>query len=448
MNDDKHYTKRRIGKFTADTLITLVTRIFQLVLGIGVFIIIARILGPQLKGVYSLAILLPSLLVSFGSFGIGQASVFYIGRKKYPPKEIFVTNAILSFFLGITGFLIGLMIVVFFGSSLFPGVEKGYLILALFLIPLQLCFSILNRFLLGMQKIKEFNLATIVQLFAFLILLSIVLLALKLGVKAAIVAYILSCFTGILISFYLAKKTIRPFGWCFNKSYTKDAFTYGFKVYLGNAIGFLRYKINIFLVSVFLNPVAVGFYSVAGEIAERIWLISQSAGLVLFPRVSSETDEKRLKELTPIVCRNVLLITLVGAIFLFLVGRLLIILLYSERFLKSVLPFRVLLIGAVTMSGGKVLSNDLYGRKKPELNIYINSVTVILNVVLNILWISKYGITGAAWATSVSYTVAFVIMTVVYSKISGNRISDIIFPKKVDFFLYKNLISSVYSAHR
>ena len=439
---------KSIGKFTADTLITITTRVLRLFLGIGIFVIIARILGPELKGVYSLAILLPSLLVSFGTFGIGQASIFYIGSRKYPPNDIFATNIMLSFFLGIVGFSIGLIIIIFFSSSLFPEVEKGYLILALFLIPLQLCFTVLNQFLLGLQKIKEFNLASILQVFAFLISLSIFLLVFNMGVSAAIIAYVLSYLVGIGASVYLTKQSILSFGWCFNKSYAKDAFTYGFKIYLGNAIGLFRYKVNIFLVNAFLDPIAVGLYVAAVEISERIWLISQSAGLVLFPRVSSETDEKKLKELTPIVFRNVLLVTFIGAVFLFFIGRFLILLLYSEKFLDSVLPFQIFLIGVVAMSGGKVLSNDLYGRKRPELNIYINSITLMLNVILNILWISKYGIVGAAWATSISYIVSALSKTFVYCKISENKIRDMIFFNKSDFVIYKNLIRSVYLIRR
>jgi O-antigen/teichoic acid export membrane protein len=436
---------KSIRKFTADTLITITTRVLQLFLGIGIFVIIARILGPELKGVYSLAILLPSLLVSFGTFGIGQASIFYIGSRKYPPKDIFATNIILSFFLGIVGFLIGLIIIIFFSSALFPEVEKGYLILALFLIPLQLCFTVFNRFLLGLQKIKQFNIVSILQVLAFLIFLSIFLLF-KAGVSAAIIAYVSSYLVGIAVSVYLAYQNISDFHWHFNKLYACDAFTYGFKISLGNAIGTFRYKINIFLVNAFLDPIAVGLYVAAVEISEKIWLISQSAGLVLFPRVSSETDKKKLKELTPLVCRNVIFVTLLGAFFLLFAGRFLIVLLYSDKFLDSVLPFQILLVGVVAMSGGKVLSNDLYGRNRPELNIYINSITIILNIILNILWISKYGIIGASWATSISYIVSFLSKASVYARISGNRIRDLILPGKIDFIMYRDLICRVFGA--
>ena len=429
-----------MGKFTIDTSITFVTRILQLLIGLGSSVIIARVLGPRGNGIYSLAILLPALLVIFGNFGIGQSSIFYVGKKKYSAKEILANDIIFSFLLGILGFLVGLIVILFLSDSIFPNVDKMYLFLALFLVPVRFFVSFVSYLLLGLQKIKEFNFINILQSFIFLVLISIFLLALKLSIKATIIANVLSFFIGAIALFYLAKRIIGNFYLHFNKSYFKDAFRYGVKVYLGNIIGFLHYRIDIFLVNIFLNPIAVGFYSVAVVLTEKIWLISQSAGTVLFPRVASETSDRNLKVFTPLICRNVLLIILVGAILLFFLSRWLIILVFSEKFLNSVLPFQILLIGAVTMGGWKILANDLYGRGKPELNIYISAMSVGLNVILNVIWIPKFGIIGAAWATSVSYSFAFVAIMIVYNKISGNNMKDILFVKKSDFKFYKNLI--------
>jgi O-antigen/teichoic acid export membrane protein len=195
----------------------------------------------------------------------------------------------------------------------------------------------------------------------------------------------------------------------------------------------------MFMVNIFLNPVAVGFYSIAVTLAEKIGLISESTGTILFPQVSSETNKERLNKFTPLVCRNTLFITMLCAIFLFLIGRWLIILLYSKEFSDSVLPFQILLIGSITISGWRILANDLYGRGKPLLNSYITGVSVIINIILNIIFIPKFGISGASWATAISYTIALIMITIVYSRISGNRITDILFVKKSDLKYYKNI---------
>jgi len=308
--------KKQIGKFTIDTSITVAARILKLVLGIGIAVVVARVLGPEGKGICALAILLPTLLVSFGNLGIGPASVFYIGKKKYAADDILGNSIVLALFLGAVGSIIGLLVICFYGSVVFPNVPNLFLILALSLVPLGLLSSFIRHVFLGLQRIGVFNFIRLLQVFVHLILVLVLLLIFKLGVAAAIAAGILAVLTAVITALYMGKKITGRVCLHFNGSYMKDAFTYGLKVYLGNVIGFLHYRIDMFLVNIFLDPFAVGLYSIAVVLTEKIWLVSQSAGTVLFPRVSSETNEKRLKEFTPRVCRNILLVTFMGAILL------------------------------------------------------------------------------------------------------------------------------------
>jgi len=428
-----------IGTFTKNTLITFVTRAVTVIFSIGITIIIARILGPGGQGIYSLAILLPTLLLIFTGFGINVASVFYIGKRKYSPKEVFGQNIIFTFLISIFAILIGLIIIFFFSDKLFPGVEKEYLFLALSLIPFALFFDLASSILLGLQKIKKYNIISFLQSLLFLILVGILLLGLRFGIVAAIFAQVFSyVLTGIIL-FFITKKETGGLLLKFNKQYFKNAFSYGFKVYLSSVFGFLHYRIDLFLINLFINPIAVGFYYAAVRLAEGIWLLSTSAATVLFPKVTSEEDSKQLKEFTPLVCRNVLFITFLIAILLFVFSHWIITLFYSEEFLDSVRPFQILLIGTLFTAGWRILANDIQGRGKPMLNTYIISFSTILNIILNIFWIPKWGIQGAAWATAVSYLTALIITVFVYGKISDNKIKDVIFFQKTDIRFYKNL---------
>jgi len=319
-------------------------------------------------------------------------------------------------------------------------VEKNYLFLALGLIPFNLFYELISSILLGMQEIKKYNAISFLQSFLFLFLVAVLLLGLKFGVTMIIFSQIFSFIIAGIILFFVAKKEIGTFVLKLNKNYIKDAFNYGMKNYLGGVLTFLHYRIDLFLVNLFINPIAVGFYYVAVRLAESIWLISNSAATVLFPKVASETNEKNLKEFTPLVCRNILFITFLIAILLLILSHLIITLLYSEKFLDSIYPFQILLIGTFFIAGWKILASDIAARGKPMLNTYIVGFSVILNIILNILWISKWGIAGAAWATTISYFSLLIITIFIYTKISGNKIKEIIFPQKSDFLFYKNIL--------
>ena len=428
-------------KFTKDTIVTFFTRIITAVFGIGVTIIIARVLGPEKQGIYSLAILLPTTLIIFTGLGVNVSSIFYIGRKKYSPSEVFGNNVFFSVFLSVFMILIGLAIIFFFADKIFPGVEKGYLFLALLLIPFNLFFDLISSILLGLQKIKEYNYISFLQSLLFLLLVAILVLGFKFEIKAVILTQIFSFIFGGTVLFFAVLKETKNLLLKINKNYFKDAISYGFKNYLGGILNFLHYRIDMFLINFFINPLAVGIYYIAVRLSESVWLVSQSAATVFFPKVVAETDGQRLKDFTPLVCRNILFITFLISIVLFVFSHWLIVSFYSESFLSSVRPFQILLVGTLFISGWRILANDIAAQGRPMLNTYIIGFSVLLNIILNILWIPKWGIEGAAYATVISYFLLFLVTIFLYARLSRNRIIDIVFPKKSDVALYKNFLT-------
>ena len=66
-----------------------------------------------------------------------------------------------------------------------------------------------------------------------------------------------------------------------------------------------------------------------------------------------------------------------------------------------------------------------------------------VTVVLDILLIPRYGISGAAAASSAAYGVMAVIQFVAYIRMSGNSIRDSLVIKAEDFRLYLDLAREV-----
>lgn len=429
-----------IGAFTKNTLITFITRIVTVILGLGTTVIISRVLGPEGQGVYSMAILLPSLLVIFCNFGITSSTVYFTARKKYLTSEIFGNNIILTLLISGLSFLIGILIIYFLKDQLFPGVKVEYLLLSLLFIPVSLYFDFISHILIGLQELKKYNTLSFFQGFILLVVTAYFLPFLNLGVKAAIIAQVVTfALVALPLTAYVYKKT-NGFSLKVNKNYLKDAFSYGSKSYVASIFTFLNYRINLFVINIFLNPVSVGFYAVAGKLSEGIWMLSLSAATVLFPRVASENDKNTIKEFTPIVCRNVLFITFLMVFVLFVFARPVIVSLYSAKFLESVKTFQILLVGALFVSGWRILANDLIAQGRPILNTYVTAASVILNIILTIILTPMWGLEGAAAAATTSYIFMFIVIAMIYIRISGNKLNDVIILKKSDYLLYKNIL--------
>jgi len=433
-------------KFIKDVGITFLTRIVCLIIGIAVSVIVARVLGPQGQGIYSLTILFPSMIITFTNLGIGRSTIYHIGKNTYALKDL--VGAILgsSFVISIVSILIGLIIVLFFSNSIFPGVPQIFLLLALLLIPLQLFSSqSLGGILLGIQKIREYNLIAIIQSLSMLALVSFFLIKLNSGIAGAIIASLLSSLLATIsasLCIFRRSENVHP-SFQYNKNIFSSLFNFGSKTYLNTVLSFLHLRVDQLMLNFFLNPLAVGFYVISVGIVEKLWLLSQAVSMVLYPKVASMKDEEQRKRFTPIVARNTLFITILGAFLLFLLSKWLILLLYSDKFLPSVAPLQILLIGVVAISVERVLVNDILARGKPMINTYITFVALVANITLNVIFIPKYGVIGAAWATNLTYTLNSVIKILVYCKLSGNSVSDVIIFKKSDIKLYLDALTAV-----
>jgi len=345
-----------------------------------------------------------------------------------------------SLALGAFSIITGLLIVFVFHDRVFPGISRCYLLLILALIPLDLFFTYTNMLLLGLQRIKEYNAISIAKTVAFLGLIAIALWGLRTGITGAILANIMATLLADVLLLFKAKRVANGISFQLNKAYIKESFLYGIKAQLSNILSFLYLRLDIFLIGALMSPLAVGYYSVAVGIAEKLWLIPQSASTVLFPKVASEKDEKRRKEFTPLVSRTNLFVTSLGALAVYFLSRWMILFLFSKAYLPAVRPLQILLPGIVVTSGSMALGNDLAARGKPILNAYCNMIAVIVNLGLNLIWIPKFGIEGAAWATSVSYGIAFIGRILLYCRISGNRWTVVVFPQRGDWTIYRRTV--------
>src|SRR4030042_3506872 len=221
-----------MGNFTKNTLITFITRIITAFFTVLITAVMARVLGPGGQGIYSLAIFFPTILLIFTSLGINPASVFFIGRGKYSQKEIFVNNIILNAGISIFTIFVWLIIIFFFSEKFFPGIDKKYLFLVLYLIPLTLFFDLGCQVLLGLQKIRKYNFISLLQGFVSLVLVLILLLGFRFGITAAIFAQIFTFLVVIVGVFLMAIKETGGVSLRLNKEYLKESFWYGIKIQL------------------------------------------------------------------------------------------------------------------------------------------------------------------------------------------------------------------------
>jgi O-antigen/teichoic acid export membrane protein len=96
------------------------------------------------------------------------------------------------------------------------------------------------------------------------------------------------------------------------------------------------------------------------------------------------------------------------------VSKELIICLASEKYAGAVTFSYMILLGSMLIGLSNVLNAGLYLRKKVSIMFFINMIAVIINILLNLILLPKYGVTGAAVSTLLA-SIALIILTTIIS---------------------------------
>jgi len=418
----------------------LLTNVLAATALLGTAVLTARVFGPGGRGEYSLATLFVLLVVTLGSIGLGAAATYHAARGTSPRSVAFGNPTALALLLG-SALAVGCAGVIWIGDLTFRSVPKADLALASIAIPFLLAVLVIQSVYQGFRSFREFNLITMAQAALPLPLIGIAIL-LGGAVRAAIVATVgasVLLFVGVVA--YARQST--AIAWRLRLPYVRSLASYGIRAHPANVLAFLGYRLDVFLVAGFKGAAAVGLYGAGVVIAEALWMPSQAISTALFPTIATERTESARRSITPLVARNTLWLTTILAGILFVVAAPVVDLLYSSGFSASAGVVRILAPGIVVFSAARVLGNDIAARGRPLVNSVVAAVSVVCNIALNVLLIPRYGIDGAAWSSTASYSLLFIATAAVYWRIAQVPLRVLVLPSREDGARYMRLVKRI-----
>ena len=416
-------TQSRYKELTGHIGAAMLRQVAGLLLSFALGVMLARLLGPEGNGRYAMAMLLPALVLNFLNMGIPAANVYFLGSRRVSLRQ--ALRASVRFWVVICGFGIpsAVVFVLVFGDTLFKGVGLVQLFTALLLFPIALLQNFYLSLLHGKQEFTAYNKALLVSPSAALILVFVAVFLLDLEVSGALSGVITAQLIGMIFVVLMVHKRVRSeASELTSRAYSKPCITYGIKAHLSNILTFLNYRIDIFLVNYFLNPLSTGVYVVAVNIAERMWILSQSVSFVLLPRLSELHKTKEgSRGLAQTLAKVVFLVTLVAIGILAVLSKPFIVFFFGLKYAGAAGALLWLLPGIAFGNLSRVLSNDIAARGRPELNTYVAALEVGINIAANVILIPKMGINGAALATTLAYSCDAAVKVAVFSHLNRSK---------------------------
>ena len=409
--------------FLKKSVATFVTQIVLMFISMATGIIVARVLGPEIKGQAALLGNLTQILFMCGSLGLGSAFSFFVAKRKYPFRQIMTLALLCALLFGTmvnAGFYLSWPLHV----SMWKGIPSNLVILTTILSILYIYSLYLVRILVGHGRIYSMNIASSVSTVTNFIAVGFFLLIWPLGLRGVVTALWLAAIAQLGFLAWALKNDLRPAP-CLEFDFLRRTFAYGIKAHALLIINFLNYRLDIFLLQYLTGDTAeVGYYSLAVGMAELMWMVPNSAVAPLFSGVAQSDGENR-SVITIRTCRWSLIflaVLAVGGIFL---GRPFLRLLYGTAYLPSFGLFLWLLPGICLFPLFKLLIIDLAARGFPGYGTIASAIALVVNIGANIFLIPQFGGKGAAMATSISYSIMSCMSLMFFMRATGYTVKEI-----------------------
>jgi O-antigen/teichoic acid export membrane protein len=412
---------------------------FMLVLfGFATGIITARLLGPHDRGLFTLLVMLPQTLVNFAKMGIAQANVYYVRKRGISVSTVASNSLVLCLTVSVV-----LLAACWFGGDWFvtpftKGARSTYVWMALALIPFVLIESYFMSILQAVEAFGAYNMQSIYKAVLGFVAVAFALLVLHGRLWEALVSQVV-VLTATNLWLLIQVYRVAPFGLRWDGTVGRGTLSFGAKSYLQTLAAHLHYRIDLYLIALLLNPEQVAFYSIAVNMTNPILQIPDAIGTVIFPKLAGSSDDAAHAR-TAVTCRHTLFATIIAAIVYATVGSQVMLLFYGHRYAPAIPPMLMMLPGIIMISLYQILTRNFTSRNRQQVNIIAAAVALGVNTSMNLLLIPRFGILGAAMSTAVSYTLAALMLLVVFVRESDSSFRSAVLIDAEDLARYPRML--------
>lgn len=433
----------------------LAARIGQVVCGAVSGVIVARVLGAEGQGRYSLSLAVAMLAAALLNGGIGLAAVPLLRRGELP--LIWVLRAQMGWVAAAATLLFVLSLPLTVWRPDWSVVHLGWtgglaLLVALGAAAL-IAFDIGVYNLLAAGRLLAGTALNFGRAVCQLVCLAALASAGRLDLDAALCVYSVTQLGAALVLLRMLgrQKGVTAAGGPLGGTATVSAAAVDRPAAIAwrlvrtgapgqfSAVASLLYlRLNLALLTAWHGPSAAGIYSVAALVAELLWHLPASLSPLLVyssadPVAPRARDERAARAV------HLSVVTTAGAAVLLVVAApRLLPRVCGQEYTGAVAPLLALLPGTVVYAAGAVLAGDFIGRGRPSWNAQASLLTLAVNLVAAVLLIPRAGAIGAAWAATAAYTVGGAWMVVRFRRATGLAWRQLLLPAPARFFGHRS----------
>ena len=404
--------------FVKQVLALYVTRIVLIGIGLATTVVVARILGPEGRGLYAVAMAIGAIGVQCGTLGLHTANSHF-GAKDPGSVRLLLGNSIaVSAAVGVAA--LGVCSIAFGVWPRLVPLHGAFLVLALAWVPFGLAYTLMQNLLLAVNDLRCYAWSELANRGVALMLIGGLVLA---RLISAPTVFATGLFTMAAVSAIVLARLVR-FGGRPRPSLAlfRTNLAYGLRAYFASFFCFLVIRSDLLMLQYMRGAEAVGYYSIAATIGDYVAILPVVVASLLLPKLSSVSGMaakfrlmKKAVAGTVAIVGPLLLASAVMAPWAIRV-------LFGQAFLPAAPAYLCLVPGLLFLSVHVVSVQFLNSIGYPIAVVWIWLASVVFKIAANLWAIPKYGISGAALASSVCYLGATaLVLLVIHGKLHQGR---------------------------
>lgn len=392
---------------------TLVGYILPIVFSISITPVVVHRLGVENYGVY---VFINALIGFLGllDLGVAAALIKYIAEYQAQADGVERIHRLLrsacTLYLGIG--LFGFVILVLIGRFCLPffhvGAASDHSLFTVFLLA-GMVFVVNTGgqvYAVILVALQRYDIATKLNLL-YLTLFNggLLLLVLMNHSLASIFGwYFVSALTLVAMNRYFARRALpfwrARFGWDVGE--VRKAYSFGIHAAVTNLASSSLFQLDRFLIPLFLGPVSLTFYTLPGNVAQKVSGIGGSITQVLFPLSSSlmgSGEQEKIGQVYRRTVQNLAVLAAAGALACCVLAYPILHYWVGEEFARE--GWRILIILVLThyiLALYGPLSFSLLGMGRTRFLMRLSIFLAVFNALLLMALVPHYKIEGAAWA--------------------------------------------------
>jgi O-antigen/teichoic acid export membrane protein len=428
------------GRIVSNTVFNMVGNLWKVLIGLALTPYIIGHIGLDLYGIWAIVSVVSGY---FGllDFGVGASFVKYISEfytKKEPRKINQLVNTGIVFYAVFSLFIIALAYV-----ALDPVVDllnvpaslhsQAYFVffVGIILFGVTSIFSAFGAIQNGLQRMDLTNKISILVSIP-MVAGTVYFLENGYGLNGLMVnnaiVIVLTCIINFIVAFRLLPSLrINPL--LASREMFRKIFSFGYKIQVGNISDTVTFQADKLLVSYFLNIGSVGIYQLGSSIAQTfrgIPILLISAILPAASEINAKKEYDVLKELYVRGTKYLILLSFPITFFTVVTADIIMRIWMGPGFETSAFIIQLLSIGylfniicGVAVSIGSAI-------EKPGYQMNASIITIVMNIVLSVILIMRYGLPGIAVAASISLVSGSIYYLIVFHREMMMPLRDLI----------------------